>query len=165
VDLVIGPEDPGGPDVRRLLAAHLAFARGSTPPEHVHALGSDGLSQTGIVLFGARRDGRLLGVGALRHLDLGHAEIKSMHTSRTARRQGIGRAILDHLLTEAKRRGYRRVSLETGTMEVFAPARALYEERGFRRCPPFGEYGDNPFSVCMTLALDGSDAADVPDGG
>lgn len=162
---VIGPEDPGAPDVRRLVAAHLAFARGSTPPEHVHALGSDDLSQPGVLLFGARGAGRLLGVATRRHRDPGHAEIKSMHTSRAARRQAIGRAVLDRLLTEAERRGHRRVSLETGTMEVFAPARALYEARCLRRCPPFGEYGDNPFSVCTTVALDGSDAADGPDGG
>jgi putative acetyltransferase len=94
-----------------------------------------------------------LAVGALRMLDAGHAEVKSMHTAESARGQRIGRAMLQHLLDVARARGVRRVSLETGTTEVFAPARRLYRQMGFEPCAPFGSYGDSPFNICMTLWL------------
>jgi len=134
--------------------AHIAFAMDTSPPEHVHALEPEGLSEPGVTLFGARRSGELLGVGALRGLDAQHAEIKSMHTTRTARGQGVGRAILDHLLDTARRDGYSRVSLETGTMEEFAAARCLYEKAGFEKCAPFAKYTDNEYSTCMTILLE-----------
>lgn len=153
MDLEIGPTDPDRSDVQRLLSAHLAFAHAVTPPGHVHALGADALWASVITVFAARRNGRLLGIGALRQVDPSHGEVKSMHTDRSARGRGVGRAMLDHLLAEAERRGYRRVSLETGTTDAFGPARSLYVGRGFRRCPPFGEYTDNPHSICMTLML------------
>ena len=96
-------------------------------------------------------------MGALKRLDVHHAELKSMHTSAAARRQGVARAMLDHLLDLARRDGYRQISLETGSMEAFAPARTLYASVGFTVCPPFGSYWDSPHSTCMTLALDGDD--------
>ena len=96
----------------------------------------------------------LVGVGAIRRLDETHAELKAMHTRAEARGQGVGQAMLTHLLRVAETRGYQQVSLETGTMDAFAPARALYRKAGFRRCPPFGPYTVNPYSVCMTLVLD-----------
>lgn len=139
--------------MRGLLARHLAFARAESPPEDVHALDVAGLVSPAITFYSYRRDGQLLGVGALKELDPEHGELKSMHTAAEARRQGIGRAMLVHLLDEASRRGYRRVSLETGSMEAFAPARALYAGMGFRPCPPFGEYRLSPNSICMTLIL------------
>jgi putative acetyltransferase len=139
--------------VRALLEAHLAFAREMTPAEHVHALDVEGLLEPAVTFFSARRDGVLLGVGALKRLDGSHAEIKSMHTAAAARRQGVGRAMVDHLLSVAADRGYERVSLETGTMDAFAPARLLYEQAGFRPCDPYGEYTTNPYSVCMTIVV------------
>jgi putative acetyltransferase len=153
VDLVIAVDDPGADDVRALLERHLAFARDVTPPGHVHALDADGLMDPAITLFSARRAGVLLGVGALSRLDETHAELKSMHTSEDARGLGVGRALLDHILAFAAERNYRRVSLETGTMAAFAPARSLYSKRGFVPCEPFGAYTDNPISMCMTLEL------------
>jgi putative acetyltransferase len=140
------------------LERHLAFSRATSPPGHVHALDIDGLLDPAVTFFSARRDGELLGVGALKQLDDSHAELKSMHTSETARGQGIGRAMVDHLLAVAADRGYRRVSLETGSMDAFAPARALYEKVGFTHCAPFGQYTDNPYSVCMTIAIDAHNA-------
>ena len=92
-------------------------------------------------------------MGALRRLDDTHAELKSMHTSVAARGQGVGRAMVAHILTFGASSGYKRVSLETGTMEAFAPARSLYEKAGFVECEPFGDYTANPFSTCMTIAL------------
>jgi putative acetyltransferase len=152
-DLTIAVEDPRAEDVYALLRAHIDFARATSPPEYVHALKPDGLLEPGLSLYGARKRGALLGVGALRGIDADHAEIKSMHTAKASRGQGVGRVIVDHLLGVARLEGYRRVSLETGTMDEFAPARALYEKVGFVTCPPFGQYTDNPYSTCMTIEL------------
>ena len=119
----------------------------------MHALDHTGLVDPTITFFSARRDGVLLGIGALKRLDEGHGEIKSMHTSAPARAVGIGLAVLHHLLAVARDRGYRRVSLETGTMAEFAGARRLYLQAGFAVCPPFAQYTDNPYSTCMTIEL------------
>ena len=154
MDLIIAVADPNADDVRALLDRHLAFARVHSPTEHVHALPSTAWADPDLTLFGARRDGELIGVGAIRRLDDIHAELKAMHTRAEARGQGVGRAMLAHLLAVAQARGYDRVSLETGTMAAFAPARAMYRKAGFRPCPPFGAYTVNPYSVCMTLALE-----------
>lgn len=152
-DLVIAPEDPRAPDVLRLLDAHLEFAHEHSPPEEVFALPADGLARPDVRLFGAREHGVLLGLGALRRLDATHAELKSMHTAEHARGRGVGRAVVRHLLEVARADGCTRVSLETGSMVAFAPARQLYATEGFVRCPPFGEYRDSPYSVCMTREL------------
>ena len=154
--LIIGVEDPDASDVRAVLERHLAFAREVTPLEHVHALDTGAWSDPDLTFYGARRDGSLLGVGAIRGLDETHAELKAMHTRAEARGQGVGQAILAHLLRVARARGYQRVSLETGTMDAFGPARALYRKAGFRPCAPFGPYTVNPYSVCMTMALAGA---------
>ena len=130
---------------------HLAYSYEFSPPEHVHALDIDGLLDPAVTFFSARREGVLLAVGTLKHLDDSHVELKSMHTSAPARRQGIGRAMVDHLLAVATERRYRRVSLETGTMDAYRAAREMYSSAGFERCAPFGEYTDNPYSMCMTI--------------
>ncbi len=152
-DFAIEVVDPRQDEVRALLEQHLAFARSVTPPEHVHALDLDGLLDPSVTLYGLRVEGELLGVGAIKQLDVDHVELKSMHTSQRARRQGIGRAMVDHLVSVAVARGARRVSLETGTMAAFAPARALYAETGFVPCGPFGDYRPSPTSAFMTRAL------------
>lgn len=159
-DLQIEVDDPRAPDVRELLEKHLAFARETSPPEHVHALGESGLLDPAVTLYSARRDGELLGVGAIRGLDNEHGEIKSMHTAAEARGQGVGRAIVDHLLSVAADSGYTRVSLETGTMEEFARARALYSSVGFEPCAPFAQYTVNSYSTCMTIDLKSSPHTD-----
>jgi putative acetyltransferase len=153
-DVVVATDDPRAEDVRALLAAHLAFARAVTPPEHVHALEVDALVDPAVTFFSARRDGVLLGVAALRRLDPSHAELKSMHTAEPARGRGIGRAIVDHILAVAVDGGYERVSLETGTGDAFLPAHTLYEKVGFVPCAPFGEYTQNPHSACMTKTVE-----------
>jgi putative acetyltransferase len=150
---VIGFDDPRGEDVRVLLAVHLAFANEHSPPEDVHALDIEGLLDPAISFYSCRRVGVLLGVGALKQLDATHAELKSMHTSEVARGQGIGRQMVEHLLGVARERCISRVSLETGTMAAFAPARRLYTQFGFAHCEPFGAYFVSPNSVCMTLLL------------
>lgn len=147
-------DDPRTEDVRTLLEAHLAFANEHSPREAVHALGVDGLLDPAVTFFSYRAEGRLLAVGALKHLDAQHAEVKSMHTEAAARGRGIGRAILEHLVAVARASGCRRISLETGTQDAFEPARLLYASAGFAPCEPFGAYPVSPYSVCMTMALD-----------
>jgi putative acetyltransferase len=120
----------------------------------MHALDLDGLLDPAITFFSLRADGTVLGVGAIKQIDSTHAELKSMHTAEAARRRGIGRAILDHLLAVAAERGVRRVSLETGAMGAFAPARSLYADAGFVPCGPFGDYETSPSSAFMTRFLD-----------
>ncbi len=157
MDLLIALDDPAAEDVRDLLESHLLLARELSPPDHVHALDALGRLDPAVTFFSARRQTTLLGVGALKELAATHGELKWMHTEQNARGQGVGRAMLEHLLSVAVTRGYRQVSLETGTMDAFAPARALYASVGFAPCAPFGEYTANSYSVCMTLFLAPSD--------
>jgi putative acetyltransferase len=150
---MIAPDDPRAPDVRALLDRHLAFANANSPPEDVHALDISDLLERDVLFYSFRRNGELLGVGALRLLDAHHAEVKSMHTAEAARGRGVGRAMVDHLLGVARTRGARRVSIETGSTAPFAPARALYADAGFEPCEPFGDYLPSPNSTCMTRRL------------
>jgi putative acetyltransferase len=149
----ISIDDPSVPDVRRLLTIHLTFARGQTPPEDAHALDVEDLLDPTVTFFSFRRDGALLAVGALKRLDAEHAEVKSMHTAEAARGQGIGRRMIEHLIAVARQGGYRRISLETGSMAAFEPARALYAGAGFEPCEPFAKYRASPNSAYMTLYL------------
>ena len=146
-------DDPARADVRALLEEHLRNMRELSPPESVHALDLTGLQQPDITFWTVRDGDTLLGCGALRQLDPEHGEVKSMRTPVALRRRGAGRALLEHLLREARARGYRRVSLETGAQEAFAPARRLYEAFGFTYCECFGDYRPDPNSVFMTLTL------------
>jgi putative acetyltransferase len=149
----ISIDDPRATDVRELLERHLAFARFHSPREDVHALDIDGLLDPAVTFYSFRLNGQLLGVGALKRLDGHHTELKSMHTAHEARGRGIGRAMTDHLIAVARDRGARQVSLETGSMPAFAPARSLYAKAGFEPCGPFGDYCPSPNSTFMTLWL------------
>jgi putative acetyltransferase len=153
VEGVIATDDPRAPDVRRLLAMHLAFGNAHSPPEDVHALDVDALVDPAITFLSYRVDDEVLAVGALKDLGDGHGELKSMHTTAAARGRGIGRAMVEHLLGLARERGMTRVSLETGTPEPFAPARALYASVGFEPCAPFGAYALSDYSTYLTLDL------------
>jgi putative acetyltransferase len=136
-----------------LLSSHLEFSYANSPAEAVFALDTTGLTKPDVSFFAARVDGRLLGVGALRHIDKRLAEIKSMHTAAAERGQGVGRRLLDHLISVARAAGYDRVNLETGPMDSYAPARALYASAGFLPTGPFGDYAASPYSCFMTLPL------------
>ena len=150
----IAVDDPRKPDVRALLQRHLTFCVSETPPEHSFALDVDALVQPGIAFFSYRdAAGALLGVGAIKELDPAHAEIKSMHTAAEARGRGVGRAMLDHLISEARSRGYQRVSLETGTTPGFTAARAMYVSRGFVPAEPFADYVRTEDNTFYTLFL------------
>ncbi len=149
----IDVDDPNAEDVRELLRRHLEFAQANTPPEDIHALDVDQFAGPAITLYGYRRDGELLAIGALKQLNGRHAELKSMHTAAEARGRGIGRAMVEHLIGVARDHGFSRVSLETGSTPAFAPARSLYAQAGFTPCGPFGDYPADRGNTFMTLAL------------
>lgn len=153
LDLRIVEDDLLGEDIASLLRLHLDEMQRWSPPESVHALPIEMLRAPDVTFYSAWSGPRLAGCGALRQLDPEHGEIKSMRAHPEFRGQGVGRAILLHLLSESRARGYARVSLETGRPAAFLPARRLYEAHGFTPCPPFGPYREDPFSICMTLAL------------
>ena len=153
--LRIGPDDAAAPDVLELARTHRRWAGEHSPPEDVHAVEAEALLHPAMTLLTARgEDGGLVGMVALRELDAGHAELKAMHVRPTGRGRGVGAALLERALALARSRGYRRVSLETGTTEAFSSARALYARAGFAPCAPFGPYRSSPASVCLTRLLD-----------
>ena len=146
-------DDLSGPEIRELLQEHLASMRRHSPPESVHALPIEGLRTPEITFWTVWENGELLGCGALKELNSHHGEIKSMRTASQHLRKGVGRTLLHHIIGEAARRGYRRLSLETGSMQAFEPARQLYGQSGFTFCGPFAEYVEDPNSVFMTKEL------------
>lgn len=136
-----------------LLQRHLDLMHASSPPESVHALDPAALDTPDVAFFTLREAEAVLGMGAIKRIDAAHAEIKSMHVVAEARGRGLARVLLDHLLAEAGRLGYGRLSLETGVEPVFAPARALYARAGFGYCGPFEGYELDPNSVFMTRMI------------
>lgn len=152
-ELVIAPGDLTDPRVLRLLEDHLADMHATSPAESVHALDVSGLADPSITFWTVGDGDDLLGCVALKQLSHEHGELKSMRTDAAARGRGLGRRLLEHVLDEARSRGYARISLETGAEDFFAPARALYEKTGFTVCPPFGSYTLDPNSVFYTLEL------------
>ena len=151
--MLIRVDDLAGAEIRALLEEHLADMRAISPPERVDALDLDGLRRPEITFWTVWSGAALLGCGALKEVAPDHGEVKSMRTARAHRRSGVARAMLAHIVAEARRRGYERLSLETGSMAEFAPARALYESFGFGYCGPFAGYVDDPNSVFMTRAF------------
>lgn len=146
-------DDLTGDATRALVAHHLAGMHANTPPESVHALDLDRLVDPSVMFWSAWSEGRLAGIGALKSLDERNGEIKSMRVDDAFLGRGVGRGILDHIVSEARRRGMTHVWLETGSPDDFLPARRLYESAGFEECGPFGDYRDDPFSVFMVRAL------------
>lgn len=150
----IATDSPVHPDVRSLLDEHLSEMRATSPPESVHALDHSALLAPSITFWTARdTGGALLGCVALSELSPTHGEVKSMRTTTTVRGRGVGAALVLHILTEGRARGYDRLSLETGSQEFFAPARRLYTRHGFTECGPFANYAPDPSSTFMTLTL------------
>lgn len=153
-------DDLSDPRIEAFMEEHLQDMRATSPPESVHALDMSRLRQPEIRFWTAwlpdatqPAPGRLVGTGAIKRLDEGHAELKSMRTSAAVRGQGIGRAVLEHILGQAVDMGFQRISLETGTQPFFGPAHQLYQRYGFADCAPFGSYGLDPHSRFMTRAL------------
>lgn len=146
-------DDLSGEAIAALLRLHLDEMHRWSPPCSVHAMPIERLREADVTFWSAWDGGALAGCGALKEIDAAHGEIKSMRASPDYRGKGVGKAILLHLMGEARRRGYSRLSLETGRPDEFLPARSLYEAHGFAECPPFGDYVSDDFSICMTRLL------------
>ncbi len=146
-------DDPGREQAASLLREHLEDMGVHSPPESVHALDIEALRSPEVTFWTAWEGRELLACGALLELDRLHGEIKSMRTARGHLRKGVAAEILQHIILEAERRSYTRLSLETGSMEAFAPGRALYTRFGFTFCDPFANYVPDPNSVFMTREL------------
>jgi putative acetyltransferase len=146
-------DDLTGEEVAALLRLHLDEMHQWSPQTSVHAMPIERLRQPDVTFFAAWQGERLAACGALKQLDPAHGELKSMRAHPDFRRTGAGKAILLHLIAEARARGYTRLSLETGRPEPFHPARRLYESHGFVECPPFADYVLDDFSICMTRTL------------
>lgn len=146
-------DDLTGAEIAELLEQHIRDMRAISPPESKHALDLNGLRQPEITFWTIWDENSLAGCAALKELDSSHAEIKSMRTAPAHRNQGVAKMLLGHIIDEAKKRNYRRLSLETGAMPFFAPARQLYLKFGFVYCGPFAEYREDPNSMFMTREL------------
>lgn len=160
MDLSIRNDDLTHPSVVALLEHHLVDFAQHSPAESMHALDLDGLRSPDLTFWTAWDHDDLVGCGALKDLGDGHGELKSMRVADAFRGRGAGAAILQHLIGEARARGYARLSLETGSAktvergsDAFAPARALYARHGFAVCGPFADYDPDPWSTFMTLHL------------
>ena len=152
-DLRIVADDLSGEEIGALIAFHRAEMHRWSPPENVHAMPRERLAQPDISFFSAWQDDELAACGALKQLAPDHGELKAMRVAPSFLRQGMGEAILIHLIAAARMRGYTRLSLETGQSAEFRAAQALYAKHGFARCAPFGEYLDDNFSLCMSRTL------------
>lgn len=146
-------DDLSGPEIAAFLEEHLADMRAVSPPESKHALDLAGLRERTVTFWTVWEGNELVGCGALKELDPATGELKSMRVARDRQQKGIASTLLRHMLAEAKRRDYRSVSLETGSMPFFEPARQLYRKFGFHDCAPFASYKEDPNSVFMTLQL------------
>ncbi|WP_203581091.1 GNAT family N-acetyltransferase [Microbacterium hibisci] len=149
----IRTDDLSGEATRTLIAFHLSGMHDTSPPESVHALDLEALRHPSLSVWSAWVDGELAGVGALKALDADRGEIKSMRVDDRFRGTGVGRALLRHIVDDARRRGMSSLWLETGTTADFAPAQRLYESEGFALCGPFEDYVLDPVSVFMTRSI------------
>ena len=153
MEIVITTEKSLTDELAQILQAHWLLCTSSTPIEHVYALDASKLFSPDITVFGARIDGELVGVGAMRKLDLLHGELKSMHTLAEFRGSGIGKAMVAQIEDFARSSGIERMSLETGTNEAFKAARELYKYLGYNSCDAFGDYVLSEDNMCMTKLI------------
>jgi putative acetyltransferase len=151
--MIIREDDLTGSAIRALLTEHLEDMALHSPPESVHALDIDSLMQPNVTFWSIWDSDSLMGCGAIKQLDIGHVEIKSMRTASAHRRKGVAAQMLEHILRFALTKDYHRLSLETGSMDAFKPARQLYLRYGFEDCEPFAEYVEDPNSVFMTKTI------------
>ncbi|MFT4096359.1 MAG: GNAT family N-acetyltransferase [Rhodoblastus sp.] len=152
--LSIEEDDLSSKSTRALLAQHLRGMNENSPPGAVFALDISGLNEPGVTLWTAKRDGEAIGMAALKQTGDGVGELKSMRTRTDALRQGVGAALLDHVIAEARRRGLKRLSLETGSGPAFEAALALYRKRGFQDGPAFGGYEKSAFNQFLHLEVE-----------
>lgn len=153
MSLVFRIDDLSSAQTQALVKRHLAGMHENSPPESVHAFDIDKLRQPGVTFWTGWLDDDIVVMGALKRLDAENGEIKSMRVADAFLGRGVGRAMLEHIMEEARNAGMKTLWLETGSTEAFVPATTLYERAGFRFCGPFGDYKDDPFSRFMVLAL------------
>ena len=153
MEIVIRLDDLSSDEAQSIVREYMAGMLDNTPLESVHALPLDKLRQPNITFWTAWVGTELCGCGALQTIDHQHGEVKSMRTREKFLRQGVGQAVLSHIVTEAITRGLKRLSLETGFAESFAAARSMYLRNGFEICSPFGDYKPDPHSVFMAKLL------------
>ncbi len=146
-------DDLSGPEIAEFLEDHIREMKSVSPPESKHALDLDGLRKPEITFWTVWDNDQLISCGALNELDAQHGEIKSMRTHPSYKQRGNGSMLLEHIIDVAKKRGYGQLSLETGAMPFFEPARHLYAKFGFRPCASFANYKEDPNSVFMTREL------------
>lgn len=146
-------DDLSGQAIADFLEEHINDMKAISPPESKHALDIKGLKQADITFWTMREKVALAGCGALKELSLNHGEIKSMRISKNVRGKGLASKMLQHIISEAETRGYQRLSLETGSMDYFKPAIALYKKHGFAVCAPFANYKEDPNSIFMSKLL------------
>lgn len=146
-------DDLSGPQIAAFLEEHVRQMRAVTPRQSAHALDLDELRRPEITVWSMTDAGDVVGCAALKRIDAAHGEVKSMRTAPARRRSGIASTLLEHVVTQARHRGFGRLSLETGAAEFFRPARQLYERHGFVCCAPFADYRPDPNSVHMTRTL------------
>ncbi|WP_255536373.1 GNAT family N-acetyltransferase [Pacificimonas pallii] len=151
--LSIVQDNLSGREIRALLEVHLDEMHRNSPACLVHAMPAERLQAPDVTFWSAWSGDALAGCGALKEIGARHGELKSMRTAPAFLRQGVAEAILLHLMAEARARGYRRLSLETGRTAPFHPAHALYRKHGFTDCAPFADYAENDFSMCMTRVI------------
>jgi len=151
--LDITPADVRDADVGALVDAHVARSRKYYPPTSCHSCEGSTLAELGVQLFVGRLGGEALVIGGLLPLSASSGEIKSVFTAKSARGRGYGRAMMDHLMTEARTQGMTQLFLETGSDDASAAARGVYKKLGFQYCPPFGSYTEDPLSVFMSTTL------------
>jgi putative acetyltransferase len=151
--LTIREDDLTSPQTQQLVEIHLRGMADTSPPEHCFALDLSGLQAPGVTLWSAWDGEAIAGIGALKALGDGEGELKSMRTHPEHLRKGVGAAILEHILDDARRRGLRRIYLETGSGEAFEPALELYRRRGFESCGAFSDYVASAFNQFMRLEL------------
>jgi putative acetyltransferase len=151
--VIIQPESPLTADLALLMRRHTDAMHAQSPPGSIHMLDASKLAQPGIWFFVVRDGADVIGMGAVKRIDAGHAEIKSMHILAEHRGQGLSRLMLNHLINHALEQGFTKLSLETGSQPGFEPARILYAKAGFEECGPFEGYKLDPNSVFMTRMI------------
>ena len=141
------------PEVNELLVKHFIELRSVSPAGSTHVLDIDGLKDQSIKFWSLWENNELVGCGALKFLEKNHGEFKSIRVADKFRKKGIGEKIIDHLIEEAKKLEISKLSTETGAGEFFLPARKLFLKFGFKECPPFAHYKEDPNSCYYTLNL------------
>jgi putative acetyltransferase len=147
-------DDPTSPAAAELIARHFATNIANTPEGFAFVLGPEKLGEPGVTFLTAWYGDALAGMGALKDMGEGHAEVKSMRTEPAHLRKGVGAAVVAQIIAEARKQGFTRLSLETGTSDDYLPARALYRRFGFVDCAAFADYPADSLHNCyMTLEL------------